>query len=272
MVDAPPDPQRELESTLLLSRLRSNRIAVKYLILSVLVLGGMGLLNYFDVFEGVSDSVMRFMDRLASYGKIGMFLLGLVSNTTLVIIVPYNLPMFTLIIYADTLWEVAAIGAATGLGGGIGEVISYAVAHTIASHVDNLSESALFRWTKRTIERRPRLIPLFVFLASATPVPDMAIIVPLSLIRYSWTKMILPMITGKVLQNVVVAIVFRFAADAVAERLSDDIHFDLTAIFLALFILLIAYQIEHTRAQQKKAERARSERARGEIERISAAD
>ena len=46
---------------------------------------------------------MQLMDRLASYGKIGMFVIGLVSNTTLVIIVPYNLPMFTLVIYADTL-------------------------------------------------------------------------------------------------------------------------------------------------------------------------
>lgn len=256
----------------MLNRLRSNRIAVKYLILSVLVLGGMGMLNYFDVFEGFSDTVMRFMDRLASYGKIGMFVVGLVSNTTLVIIVPYNLPMFTLVIYADTLWEVAAIGAATGLGGGLGEVISYAVAHTLASHVDSLSESALFRWTKRTIERRPRLIPLFVWLASATPVPDMAIIVPLSLIRYPWKKMILPMITGKILQNVVVALLFRFAADAVADRLSDNINFDLTAIFLVLFILLIAYQIENARAQQKNTERTPSERAGSEIERISAAD
>ncbi|NLE50174.1 MAG: hypothetical protein GX613_02095, partial [Chloroflexi bacterium] len=150
--------------------------------------------------------------------------------------------------------------------------ISYAVAHTLASHVDSLSESALFRWTKRTIERRPRLIPLFVWLASATPVPDMAIIVPLSLIRYPWKKMILPMITGKILQNVVVALLFRFAADAVADRLSDNINFDLTAIFLVLFILLIAYQIENARAQQKNTERTPSERAGSEIERISAAD
>ncbi len=271
-MDAPPVAPRGLESTLLLRKLRSNRIAVKYIILTALVLGGMGLLNALDVFEGVSDSVMQLMDRLASYGKIGMFVIGLVSNTTLVIIVPYNLPMFTLVIYADTLWEVAAIGAATGLGGGIGETISYGVAHTLASHVDNLSESGLFRWTKRTIERHPRVIPLFVFLASATPVPDMAIIVPLSLIRYPWPKMVLPMIAGKVFQNVVVAMIFRYAADAVAERLNGDINFDLTAIFLALFILLIAYQVENARARQKEAERAREEHPGSEVEQISAAE
>jgi len=163
-------------------------------------------------------------------------------------------------------------GAATGLGGGIGETISYGVAHTIASHVDHLSESALFRWTKRTIERRPRLIPLFVFLISGTPVPDMTMIVPLSLIRYPWTKMIVPMIAGKVFQNVVVAVIFRFAADAVADRLASNINFNLTVIFITLFILLIAYQIENARAQQKNAERLRAQRATGEIESVSAAD
>jgi len=255
-----------------LRRLLANRIAVKYIILSVLVLGGMGLLNALDVFDGVSSSVMSLMDRLASYGKVGMFVLALFSNMTLVIIVPYNLPMFTLVIYADTLWEVAAIGAATGFGGGIGEVASYAVAHTLASHVDHLSDSALFRWMKDTIERRPRLIPVFVWLASATPVPDMMIIVPLSLIRYPWTKMILPMVTGKILQNVVVALLFRFATDAVAERLSSNINFDLTAIFVALFVLFIAYQIENARATRQKAERDASERASSEVEHISAAD
>jgi len=253
----------------LLSQLRPDRITIKYLLITVAVLGGMGLLNQLDVFEGISGPVTRAMDKLASYGMIGMFVLGLVSNTTLVIIVPYNLPMFTLVIYADHVWEVAAIGAATGLGAGIGEVVSYAVAHTLASHVNNLSESALFRWTKRTIERRPRLIPLFVWLASATPVPDMTIIVPLSLIRYPWVKMVLPMLSGKVLQNVVVALVFRYTADAIAERLSGDIHFDLTAIFVSLFIILIAYQIEKNRASQQRTAREKTTR---EIEPTSAAD
>lgn len=271
-MDAPLDPQRGLEGTLLLSRLLANRIAIKYMIISVFVLGGMGLLNQLDVFDGVSGSVMSLMDQLASYGKVGMFVLALFANMTLVIIVPYNLPMFTLVIYADSLWEVAAIGAATGFGGGIGETASYAVAHSLASHVDNLSESSLFRWTKATIERRPRLIPLFVWLASATPVPDISIIVPLSLIRYPWTKMILPMITGKIFQNVVVALIFRFATDAVSDRLSSNINFDLTAIFVALFVLLIAYQVENARASQKNAQRVRAERAAGEIEQMSATD
>ncbi|MCC6799571.1 MAG: hypothetical protein IT325_05620 [Anaerolineae bacterium] len=253
-------------------RLLANRIAVKYLVISVVVLGGMALLNQLDVFDGVSGAVMRLMDRLASYGKVGMFILALLSNMTLVIIVPYNLPMFTLVIYADTLWEVAAIGAATGLGGGIGETASYAVAHSLASHIDHLSESALFRWMKRSIERRPRLIPLFVWLASATPIPDMTIIVPLSLIRYPWTKMIIPMITGKIVQNVVVALIFRSAADAAADLLSSNINFDLTAIFVALFILLIAYQIESARASQKRGEPPPSGQANGEVGRASAAD
>lgn len=271
-MDTPPYPRYGLEGTLLLRRLLANRIAVKYLVISVVVLGGMALLNQLDVFDGVSGAVMRLMDRLASYGKVGMFILALLSNMTLVIIVPYNLPMFTLVIYADTLWEVAAIGAATGLGGGIGETASYAVAHSLASHIDHLSESALFRWMKRSIERRPRLIPLFVWLASATPIPDMTIIVPLSLIRYPWTKMIIPMITGKIVQNVVVALIFRSAADAAADLLSSNINFDLTAIFVALFILLIAYQIESARASQKRGEPPPSGQANGEVGRASAAD
>jgi hypothetical protein len=72
--------------------------------------------------------------------------------------------------------------------------------------VEDLEESALVRRIKHTIEHHPRTIPVFVAIATGTPVPDFTIIVPLAMINYPWKKIILPMLTGKVLQNVVVAL------------------------------------------------------------------
>ncbi|NLX09899.1 MAG: hypothetical protein GXY36_09610 [Chloroflexi bacterium] len=231
----------------MLNWLRRNRIGIKWTILTALVLGVLGFLASQDVFDGLEGRVTSFMDTLAEYGIAGMFVIGLVSNSTLVIQVPYNLPMFSLVIYADSLLEVATLGAATGLGGGIGETLSYAVAHTLVRQVDDLESSALFRWTKRTIESHPRLIPIFVWMVSAVPLPDFFVIMPLAMINYSWRKIVIPMIAGKIFQNVAVAFLFRLATTRASSLVPRDISFDLTAIIAVTFMMIIGYQIDRAR-------------------------
>ena len=232
--------------------LTKYRIEIKYSLITLVILGMLGGLSAANVFSGVEGRVNHAMNTLADWGLPGMFVLGLLSNMTLVIIVPYNLPMFTLVIYADSIWAVVRLGVAIGLGAGIGEATSYAIAHTIVNQVEDLEKSALFRWTKRTIERKPILIPFFVWLASATPVPDAAIIVPMAMIKYPWQKMLVPMITGKVFQNVVVALVFRYATRSASHLASRNINFDMTAILVVLFVMVILYQIEKARAELRR--------------------
>lgn len=230
--------------------LRKYRISIKYTLITGVILAGMALLNGLGVLKGVETRVNVWMDRLTDWGYVGLFVIGLFSNMTLVFLVPYALPLLTLSVYADSAAEVVGLGMAAGVGAGIGEIVSYAVAHTLLSRIEDLEKSPLFRWTRRTIDRHPAAIPVFVWLASATPAPDLTIIVPLAMIQYSWRKMILPMISGKIFQNVVMALVYRSAADYASKLVSEDINFDMTASFAVLFIMLIAYQIEKARAEQ----------------------
>jgi hypothetical protein len=234
------------------TKLNRYRVEIKYCVITAVILAGLAALAALSVFDGLESVVNRAMDNLVDWGLIGMFLIGLPSNMTLILIIPYNMPMFTLVIYANSIWEVIALGIATGLGAGIGEATSYAVAHTIVNHVEDLEKSALFRWTKRTIERKPVLIPFFVWLASATPVPDAAIIVPMAMVKYPWQKMLVPMITGKVFQNVVVALIFRYATRSASHLASRNINFDMTAILVVLFVMVILYQIEKARAELRR--------------------
>lgn len=249
----------------MLKFLAKYRIEIKYLLITGVLLAIMGWLAANDVFASTEETVNRWMDTLADYGLIGMFIIGLVSNVSLVIQIPYNLPMFTLVIYASSIWGVIALGLATGLGGGIGEVTSYAVAHTIVANVDDLENSSLFRFMKRTIDRRPRFIPLFVYLASATPVPDFTIIVPMAMIKYPWKKMIIPMISGKITMNVLVALAFRFATEQASNLVSGDINFDLTAIIAIVFIMIVVYQVEKGRAETQRRQ-ARKQRKQADDE------
>lgn len=248
-----------MEDPLLLAFLRRNRIAVKYSVITTLLLVVLVVLLTLDAFAGADSRINETMSRLAKWGAPGMFLIALPSNMTLVILVPYNLPMFTLVAYADSWLRVLWIGVATGLGAGIGEVTSYAVAHAVISRVDDLEESALFRWTRRTIGRWPRVIPLLIWLASATPIPDLMIIIPIAMVNYRWQKMILPMITGKILQNVVVAFLFYFATTRAQSLASGDVRFDVTAMIVIVFVMVILYQIEKARVELNERQSSTSQ-------------
>jgi len=234
----------------MVARLHKYRIEIKHSLITLAILSAGMAMNATGVFDGVEGRVNAFMNRLTDWGYVGLFVIGLVSNMTLVFLIPYALPLFTLAIYADTILEVVALGTAAGAGAGVGELTSYAVAHTIVAHVDDLEKSAFFRWTKRTIEAHPRVIPVFVWLASATPLPDLMIIVPLAMIRYSWRKMIVPMVMGKIVQNVVMALVYRYAADVASALVSKDINFDMTATIAVIFVMFIVYQVDKARVER----------------------
>jgi membrane protein YqaA with SNARE-associated domain len=236
-----------MESHLLLTTLHEKRIEIKYALITLVQAGGLFLLASNNVFDGLEYHVNTMMGDLAGYGAVGMFLIALPSNTTLVIQVPYNLPMFTLILYANTVWEVIRIGAATGLGAGIGEVVSYAVARAIIANIHDMEDSALFQWTKKQIGRRPGSIPYLVWFVSAFPVPDLVMIVPVAMVDYPWRKMIVPMVTGKIFHNTILAFILYCAADKASGLVSSNIHIDIAAITVGMFVIIITYQIEKSR-------------------------
>lgn len=242
-----------MEKNLLLTALHEKRIEVKYVIIALALAGGLYVLASNNVFDGLEFHVNAMMEHMSAYGALGTFLIALLSNWTLVIQVPYNLPMFTVLLYADAFWEVVLIGAATGVGGGIGEVLSYGFARALIARVDHIEDSALFRWTRRQIERRPALIPYLVLFASGFPVPDLVMIVPVAMVKYPWRKVIVPMLVGKVFQNIVVACLFRYAAHRASGLVTTNVNIDLTAVIVALFAIIIAYQIDKSRLATRLA-------------------
>jgi uncharacterized membrane protein YdjX (TVP38/TMEM64 family) len=193
------------------------------------------------------------MSHLVEYGAVGMFLIAMVLNMTLVINAPYNLPMFALILCTHTFWGVILIGTATALGAGIGEVLSYVAARAILTSVDDMENSALYRWTRKQIGRRPGLIPYVVWITASVPIPDHIIIVPAAMVNYPWRKMIVPIVTGKLVQNNVLALIFYYAAGSASGLVSNNFNVGLAAFSTIMFVVIIAYQIEKSRLDKNEA-------------------
>ena len=242
-----------MEKNHLLTSLYAKRIEIKYALILLAVVGGLFLLASNHVFDGIEADVNGTMAKATKYGALGVFLIALGSNWTLIIQVPYNLPMFTLLLYADSAWEVILLGTATGLGGGCGEALSYGVARAVIARADDLENSALFRWTRKQIGRRPMLIPFLVGFVSAVPLPDALILVPVAMVKYPWRKLIVPILIGKIIHNNVVAFFFYFTTSWASSLVSTDINIDLAASIVAIFVIVIAYQIEKTRKGEQDA-------------------
>lgn len=231
----------------MLARLSRFRIEIKYIILTAILIGGLLLLAGTDAFHGLESDMNRFMDDMAGLGLAGVFVVALIANASLLIQVPYTLPMLSVALYSDNLAELVALGVATGVGAGLGEIVSYAIAFNIAAQIKELSKSSFFRWIRDTIDDHPRSIPLFVFIGAVFPIPDDLIIMPLAVINYPIRKLLLPMFVGKIIHNFTVAFVFHYATDQARGYASGDVNVDLSLGILVIFVMVIAYQVEKAR-------------------------
>jgi membrane protein YqaA with SNARE-associated domain len=244
---------------LLLSFWQRYRIEIKYVVLTILVLGVLVVLVRADAFSGLNSAVDDAIDQGARFGFIGIFAIALVANLSLVIQIPYTLPVLAAAVQGDSLAHILELGIAAGIGSGIGALISYVVADMLLDRVPDLAGSRLYQWVDRNAERSPRRTWLAIFTVTATPLPDDTVIIPLAMVNYSWKKVATPMLIGKLLHNVVIAFVFYEFTQALAGSISKGVKTDLSLGLMLVFVLLTCYQAEKVRAANRSGARAADE-------------
>jgi hypothetical protein len=234
-------------------RLQSRWLEIKYLLLGVVALGALGYLSRTAAFDGIAGAVEGFLTATSKLGLIGIFAGALLANMTVVINVPYSLMVlpFAMVNNNPLYWLLLAV--VQGTGSTLGKLFSYQVTTNLAQHLEALSKSGLYRWIKHTIERRPRITPLYVFFAGATPLPDDVVVIPLAMIAYPVRKLALPLLAGKVLHSFTLIALFAGAVGLVDGHTAPGIKIDLMVGLLVIAALVVLYQGE-------KADRAEQER------------
>ena len=228
------------------------RLEVKYVALSVVTLGLLVVLVRLDVFSGINGAVDHAMDQGARFGFVGIFLIALVANLSLLVQIPYTLPVLAAAVQGDSLAHMLELGLAAGIGSAIGALISYIVADKLLDRVPDLAGSRLYQWVNRNAEARPRSTWWAVFTVTATPLPDDTVIIPLAMIDYSWKKIAPPMFIGKVLHNIAMALVFFEFTRVFAGTIDKGVKTDLSLGLMVLFVLLTCYQAEKVRASSRR--------------------
>lgn len=230
--------------------LTQNRVEIKYLLITLALLAGLVTLNQTQAFRELNNEMNVLFDGLTRLGFVGFFVLAALANASLIIHLPYNMPLLSVAMSGAGLPYLLLMGFAAGLGAGVGEIVSYSVAFKILGSNPHLEKSPLFQWVKRMAYTHPYLVPLIMFAFSLSPIPDDPVIIPLAIVRYGLKRIVLPMFLGKILHNMAVAAIFYYFTDWAAARVSASVQTDLAFGVLVLFVMVILYQVEKNATAQ----------------------
>ena len=156
--------------------------------------------------SGVNDTVTDGVDRLARLGSIGVFVVALIANVSIIIQIPYTLPLLSAALGGADLVSMLVLGVASGLGAGIGAVLAYKVADAVVVRTHAEPDGRVFRWIARNTDTRPQLTSFVIFLVALSPLPDGTIVMPLAMIHYGMRRLAVPLFLGKFVHNVLLAV------------------------------------------------------------------
>jgi hypothetical protein len=233
--------------------MRSHRVEVKYALIALVLGGGAVWLERSGVLGDWAAALDPVIERLASLGLAGAFLLGLLGNSSLLLQVPYTIPLLSAALAGASLPYLVGLGVAAGLGATLGELVSYTIADLILRRQD-LAPSRLFRWVQRTVATHPRAIPVLVFGFAVTMLPDDAVLIPLAMIGYGAGRLLLPLLLGKLGYCVGSAVLFFFIGERAAQQVSASATADLALVVIVGFVVLVLYQAEAARARRRRAD------------------
>src|SRR3954468_23805020 len=146
-------------------RRRERRVSIelKYAVIAILLVIVFVALHAADAFSGVNNTVKSGVDWLARLGSIGVFFLALLANASLIIQIPYTLPLLSAALGGAGFVSMMILGAASGLGAGLGAVAGYKVAETIAGRSPARPSGRVFAWMARNVETRPQATKVVIF-------------------------------------------------------------------------------------------------------------
>jgi hypothetical protein len=245
-------------------RERRLSLELKYAVIAVAIVLLFVVLHAAGAFSGVNDTVTDGVNRLAGLGLVGIFLIALVANLSILVQIPYTLPILSAALGGASLQNIMGLGLASGLGAGIGAVASYKVADALVGKSQRLPEGRTMRWIARNVDDRPRATSCAIFLVGLSPLPDGAVVVPLAVVHYGMRRLAVPLFLGKFFHNVLFALLFFAFASWSAEHVSAKASTELALLVAVLFMVLVGYHAEKARITVRESEaRGRAETAGG---------
>jgi len=222
-------------------------IEMKYGFVTLAVLAGLLALDQTQAFSGLNTLITEFFDLMIDLGFVGIFIVAVIGNGSLLVHIPYTVPLLSLALSGANLDRMLLMGVASGLGAVVGEIISYSITLKLLGDNPTLGKSPLLKWVRRMVHSHPRLVPLLLFVYAVTPLPDDTVIIPLAMVRYSIKRISLSLLPGKIIHNLLIAAGAHYSTSWSANRVSASVQVDMALGILILLVMLILYQVAKAR-------------------------
>lgn len=233
--------------------MKAYRVEIKYTVITLVSLAMLILLDTVDAFSGLDSAVDSFMDSLTSLGFIGMFFVALVGNASLLIQIPYTVPLLSVVLNGTSFENLMLWGLSAGIGAGFGEIISYGIADKLWEMNPDIANSKLYQWVDRTVKRYPKFAPIIIFIWAASILPDDTALIPLAMIKYGMKKIALPLFLGKIAHNIVLVVLLYYATEEMSDYIGTGVKTDLALGVLIIFVMTILYQVEKNKTNNNQS-------------------
>ncbi len=178
-------------------------------------------------------------------GYPGAFVVSFLGNATILLPFPYvgvpfilgGLRNLVLDVFAFDPWFV---GLVAGAGAALGEMISYLIGYVGGALIDENQKSGF----RGFIQKYPRATPLALWFLAATPIPDDVLLLPLGAAKYSWWRVFVPQLIGKIMFLTAIAWAGRIGMDWIGLLLGGtDLNNALTKSIEVIGLLLVILAI-----------------------------
>ncbi|MFC1921359.1 YqaA family protein [Chloroflexota bacterium] len=184
----------------------------------------------------ITVALFLFRDRvseLGNYGYLGVFLISLIGNATIILPVP----VFLLIVAFGASFNPILVGLVSALGGTIGEMTCYLLGFSGRGVVENR------KIYDRAVEWLRRWGALTVFVFAATPSPFDVIGIVAGLLKYPFWKFFVASLAGKIVKYVILAYGGAWGVQMMTGGMTP-VMIAITAALAAGALLLVALYIE----------------------------
>jgi len=228
--------------------LGEKRLEFKYAVLGGLLILLLAGFSSSRAMAPLETDLMRALEAAAGIGLVGMFAIALISNLAVIVNIPFMVVALPWVLADPTPGGVLAFSLATGIGAGLGKLAAYALAVRVAARIPSLGDSPLHAWISAQMTRRPRFAPLMIFIAAGTVIPLDPALMPLLLVGYPARKVAAPLLLGKIVLSLTMALTLLAVAQSFG--VGGSMNVDLTFGVVLGTVLLVGYQVEKARQAQ----------------------
>ncbi len=233
-----------MQSHILIS-LHTRRLELKYGLVAGTLTALLFVMSSNPLFTPIESDLVSALEAAVGIGIVGLFAIAFLSNLVVIINIPFMLVALPWVVANPTPLGLLLFSLSTGIGAGLGKLITYTLAARVTARFDALSGSALHTWISSQIKRHPRFAPALVFIAAGTILPLDPALMPLLLVGYPARKVAAPLLMGKVVLSFTTALLIVLMSSSLG--VGGGMNMDLTLGVMVGTLVLVAYQIEKGR-------------------------